>query len=171
MINGKNKLAYLLRHSSLPSKKGGWVAISEIVPCYMQQEQFNVEIQDTKRFTVSDDGQSIRANYGHTIEIDLGIDVCVPPSVLYHGTKASNLCSILSEGIKSKSRDYVHLTDNINNALMVAKRHTHTQGETIIIKINAERMHADGYLFYNAANQMFITKFVPAEYMIGCVND
>src|ERR1700761_9204732 len=45
-----------------------------------------VRESDKKRFALSEDGKRIRANQGHSVEVDLALAPQVPPEILYHGT-------------------------------------------------------------------------------------
>src|SRR5215207_8492537 len=41
---------------------------------------------EKQRFALSADGTRIRANQGHSVDVDLGLEPRTPPEVLYHGT-------------------------------------------------------------------------------------
>ena len=41
---------------------------------------------DKQRFAISPDGLRIRANQGHSVQVELGLPTETPPDVLYHGT-------------------------------------------------------------------------------------
>lgn len=43
-----------------------------------------INTNDKQRFEFSSDMQYIRARQGHSIHVDVELDECVPPSVLYH---------------------------------------------------------------------------------------
>ncbi len=59
------------------------------------------------------------------------------------------------------SRLHVHLSDNKETALQVGKRH----GMPMILTIDALKMYRDGYKFYLSKNNVFLTEFVPSEYI------
>ena len=43
--------------------------------------------EDSKgRYSFNEDKSKIRANQGHSIKVDLGLEAIKPPKVLYHGT-------------------------------------------------------------------------------------
>ena len=82
------RLSYLLRHSKLPNHKG-WIKVGVV------QNELGVLLldiqkivyEDTKgRFEFSEDKSSVRALYGHSIDVNLGLEPTTPPPVLYHGT-------------------------------------------------------------------------------------
>ena len=89
-------LSLVLRHEpeaiGITLDHGGWVAIDtllkacadaghEISPSMLETV---VRENDKTRFVVRDG--LIRANQGHSIEIDLGLEPAVPPEHLFHGT-------------------------------------------------------------------------------------
>jgi putative RNA 2'-phosphotransferase len=60
----------------------------------LEELQNIVASNDKKRFSLSEDGLWIRANQGHSIEVELGYAPTTPPDVLYHGTAERFLTSI-----------------------------------------------------------------------------
>ena len=54
---------------------------------------------DKQRFSFSEDKKRIRANHGHTVKVDLELESCQPPDVLYHGTVDANKASIEEKGL------------------------------------------------------------------------
>ena len=81
---------------------------------------------------------------------------------MYHGTGKKSYNSILSSGIKKMSRQYVHLSQDINTAVNVGKRH----GEPIVFKVDAMQMYKDGIKFYISENNVVLTDFVDTKYLI-----
>lgn len=65
---------------------------------------------DKQRFAFSEDHQRIRANQGHSIEVDLAYEPMIPPDVLYHGTADRFLDSIRAQGLLRHKRHHVHLS-------------------------------------------------------------
>lgn len=123
--------------------------------------KFIVSTDDKKRYSYSEDGTKIRANQGHSFKVDLGLKKQEPPKVLYHGTGEKYLESILRQGLKSKSRNHVHLSKDIETAVKVGKRH----GKPVVLKVDAGRMYAEGYEFYLSENGVWLTEAVPVEYI------
>lgn len=118
--------------------------------------------EDTKgRYSYSADGVKIRANQGHSIDVDLQFQTVIPPIVLYHGTGKKYLQSILKDGIDKRSRQYVHLSDNLDTAVNVGERH----GEVVVLSIDTEQMVLDGYVFYRSENNVWLTDFVAPKYI------
>ena len=109
----------------------------------------------------NEDYTKIRANQGHSINADVGLEVKQPPDILYHGTSSNYISSIIKNGINSKSRMYVHLSKDIKTAISVGKRH----GKPVVLEINAKRMYKDGINFYLSKNNIWLTKYVPTKYI------
>ena len=58
----------------------------------------------------------IRANQGHSVNIDVELKESIPPDILWHGTGEKYVDSIDRMGLVSKSRLYVHLSPDIETA-------------------------------------------------------
>lgn len=148
---------------------GGWVRIDDLLrgmkrigqPLSVTELRKIVEDNDKRRFTISDDGTLIRAAQGHSVDVDLGLEAVAPPETLYHGTARSNLDRIFSEGLKPGRRQQVHLSPDPETAEKVGQRH----GKPTVLRIETGSMHRDGYAFYRADNAVWLTDFVPAQYL------
>jgi putative RNA 2'-phosphotransferase len=116
---------------------------------------------DKQRFSLSADGNRIRANQGHSIPVDLKLEPIEPPIVLFHGTATRFLNSILKNGLKSGSRQHVHLSPDEATAIKVGQRH----GKPVVLQIDSSSMHADGHVFYRSENNVWLTRHVPVKYM------
>ena len=102
----------------------------------------------------------IRATYGHSINVKLKLEVDMESKVLYHGTSKDVLPKILAEGLKPMNRKYVHLTDKIEDAIIVAKR----KGKRIVVLIvNADKLRARGYAIYKAGKNTYLVSYVPPD--------
>ena len=113
------------------------------------------------RYSFNSDKTKIRANQGHSIKVDVELKECKPPSFLYHGTATRFIESINKNGLCKMSRLYVHLSDNIDTALQVGKRH----GEPIVLNIDSKSMYERGYKFYLSENGVWLTDSVPSEFI------
>jgi putative RNA 2'-phosphotransferase len=148
----------------------GWVDIDELISNANKyhNKHLNKDIikdvvknNDKQRFIIDTENNKIRANQGHSIEIDLKLEPQAPPDELYHGTAIRFLESIRKDGIKPMSRQYVHLSRTEEIAETVGKRH----GEPTILKINTKAMHENGYKFYLSENKVWLVDYVPKEYI------
>ena len=166
-------LSLVLRHEpetiGLELNAQGWVAIETLlVQCSAYGRDITRAMLDEvvatspkRRFAVSDDGLMIRANQGHSVEVELGHQPSTPPEVLFHGTIASSLDSIRSEGLTRMKRHHVHLSPDAQTARTVGAR----RGKPVVLRIAARQMHGDGFLFYLSANGVWLTDHVPPQYI------
>ena len=118
--------------------------------------------EDNKtRYSFNDSKTKIRTNQGHSIPVELSLKEAVPQNFLYHGTASKFVKGILNEGIKKRSRNHVHLSENISTAANVGSRH----GYAVILKINTAEMVKDGFRFFLSKNNIWLTDFVPVKYI------
>lgn len=122
-----------------------------------------VEEDSKQRYSFNREKTLIRANQGHSIKVDVELEECMPPNILYHGTGVKYCSSINKQGLISKSRLYVHLSKDIETATNVGSRH----GEPFIYKVRAKDMYNDGYKFFLSQNGVWLTKEVPICYLEG----
>lgn len=120
---------------------------------------------DKKRYSFNDEHTKIRANQGHSVQVDVELKECTPPDILYHGTGRKYIESIKESGLIAKSRLYVHLSSDIETALNVGSRH----GEPIAMRINTKSMINDGYKFYRSENGVWLVNDVPYKYVIDFI--
>ena len=166
-------LSLVLRHD--PGKIGlaldaaGWADVDELIAAAARA---GVEIDretlarvvaenDKQRFALSPDGRRIRANQGHSVRVDLGLEPQTPPEVLYHGTASRFVDSIRGSGLHAASRTHVHLSPDEETARRVGQRH----GKPVVLPVAAGRMHRDGRAFFRSENGVWLTDAVPAEYI------
>ncbi|HEY9596079.1 MAG TPA: RNA 2'-phosphotransferase [Cyanophyceae cyanobacterium] len=162
-----------LRHQpdriGLQLAPGGWVAVDELLAACKQHDfpitrlELNevVSNNDKKRFSFDPTGSLIRANQGHSIEIDLQLEPAIPPEVLYHGTGHGAVESILRDGLRKMSRHHVHLSSDITTARKVGARH----GRPVVFLVDAAVMHKDGHQFYCSDNGVWLVDCVPPNYL------
>ncbi len=175
-INKASKfLSFVLRHEpeaiGLNLDPNGWANIDDLITnassaeqgMQLDKELINkvVSDNDKKRFIISEDGQNIRANQGHSIKVDLELKPTKPPVTLYHGTATRFLDSILKEGLKPGQRQHVHLSTNFETATQVGQRY----GKPVILKVNALAMFEQGHQFFVSENGVWLTKNVPINHI------
>ena len=121
-----------------------------------------VASSDKKRFSISADGQSIRAVQGHsTKSVELQFEEKQPPETLYHGTATRFMDSINEQGLIPGSRHHVHLSQETATASAVGQRY----GTVVILKVAARQMQEQGFKFYQAENGVWLTERVPADFL------
>tara|TARA_Y100000034_G_C6704771_1_gene311013 strand:- start:120 stop:698 length:579 start_codon:yes stop_codon:yes gene_type:complete len=162
-------LAFILRHDpqsiGLNLTEGGWGNIDEIVSKSQKLSREMIEeivkTDKKKRYSISADGQYVRANYGHSFSVDLELEPAIPPGVLYHGTADRFINSIMSGGLSPQSRQFVHLSPDRSTAETVGSRH----GRPVILEINSGAMHGAGYEFFNPVPGTWLVKEVPVGFI------
>ena len=172
-IKASKFLSWALRHA--PGKIGltldpaGWASIEELLDCAARAGRrldagtiYEIVETDSKgRYELSPDLARIRAVYGHSVPVDLGLVPAEPPALLYHGTGSWNVHSILRGGIIPGRRRYVHLSTTPGTARQVGARH----GDPAVLAVEAGRMAADGLALYRMNDEIWMTDEVPARYI------
>ena len=149
-------------------KKGAWANTDELIKGISKKYPIDRNIleeivanDDKQRYSFNADKTKIRANQGHTIDVEIDFPQLPPPQILYHGTTVKNVDSILRTGINKGKRLYVHLSQDIPTAEKVGARH----GKPVIFTVSAQEMYNDGYVFYLSDNGVWLTDFVPTKYI------
>jgi putative RNA 2'-phosphotransferase len=114
-----------------------------------------------RRFAFDETGTRIRANQGHSVEIELQLEPHEPPAELFHGTAERYVPAILTQGLLRMNRHHVHLSSDIATARQVGQRH----GKSVILVVNAMAMYHAHYLFYQSANGVWLVDHVPTVYL------
>lgn len=166
-------LSLVLRHKpetiDLKLDEHGWADTNFLIEA-MQKSGYSIDIEvlkeiaassDKQRFKFNGDFTRIRANQGHSIEVDLNFESKTPPEVLFHGTATRNLDSIKQQGLIKQSRHHVHLSAETETARTVGMRY----GKPAVLKIEAQRMYKEGITFYQSDNGVWLTEFVDPKYI------
>lgn len=167
-------LSLVLRHD--PAKIGitlddaGWTDVRALLAaCAAHDHPLTrdelVEIvasSDKQRFALSPDGDRIRANQGHSVEVDLDLPRFTPPIRLFHGTVADALPAIRAQGLIKGARHHVHMSADVATATKVGGR----RGKPVLLEIRAEEMESAGFLFFRSANGVWLTDHVPPEFIV-----
>lgn len=164
--NGKH-LAFLLRHDKEAFEDGridkhGWRQVSELANLGYSRPILDeiVATNNKQRYEYSPDGLKIRARQGHSIPVDVELKEAIPPDILYHGTATKFLESIYKNGLLPGNRLYVHLSLDEETAINVGSRH----GKPFVIKIDCQKMLADGCKFFLSNNGVWLTEKVLPKY-------
>jgi len=166
-------LSLLLRHQpekeNLILDKKGYVSVCDLIDklkITLSELEWIINNNDKKRFSFNQDKSKIKANQGHSIEIEIEAKKIKPPDVLHHGTSIDKKEIILKDGLSKMSRHHVHLTDDEDVAFNVGIRYAKYNNKVWIIHIDAKRMNEDGYDFYITENMVYLTDHVPSKYFI-----
>ncbi len=166
-------ISLILRHKpdtiGITLDEHGWASVSELLSginaCGNEIDMKTLEEivaeDDKQRYSFNDDKTKIRANQGHSVNVDVELKKAEPPEILFHGTGEKYVSSIKSEGLKPKSRLYVHLSSDRETAVKVGSRH----GKPVVFEVNSGEMSRRGFEFFISENGVWLTKFVPAEYL------
>ena len=167
-------LSLILRHKpqtvGLSLDKYGYIPVEDLLNALSKHgwDGFSKEDLDRvvatnnkKRFAYSPDGKHITASQGHSIEVDLELTPTEPPEKLFHGTVEKFIAAIKSEGLKSQSRQHVHLSKDRETATDVGQR----RGKALILEIDAKAMHQAGHSFFISANEVWLAEEVPVQYI------
>ncbi|WP_027002869.1 RNA 2'-phosphotransferase [Hugenholtzia roseola] len=171
-------LSLLLRHRpevvGLELDQAGWARVADLLlKVKAHKPDFALDLptlaqlvaeNDKQRFSFDASGTKIRANQGHSIAketLDLGLLPQTPPSILYHGTSRNFLDSIKKEGLQKKTRQYVHLSADVETATKVGSR----KGNVRILIIKALEMQKAGHSFYRAQNGVWLAEEVPPSFI------
>lgn len=163
-----------LRHKpekiGIQLEEGGWVEVATLLaaaaqngfPITLSELHEVVANNNKQRFAFDPTGRKIRANQGHSVEIDLQLEPQIPPDVLYHGTATRFLELILREGLQKMQRHHVHLSADEATARNVGARH----GKPVVLRINAQAMAQAGFQFYCSANGVWLVEHVPVAFIM-----
>ena len=106
----------MLRHKperiELLLDQGGWAKVDELllkanqagVSLNKDLLQWLVDNNDRQRFSFCQDRQRIRANYGHSIPVNLDFVPSKPPEFLFDGTATRFVESIKRQGLVPRKR-------------------------------------------------------------------
>lgn len=112
-------ISLILRHKpetvGITLDENGWANVEELLCGIRQSGQLIdfatlekiVRENDKQRFSFNDDKTKIRANQGHSIQVDVELEEKIPPNFLYHGTIERNANSIDAQG-KYEKENFVN---------------------------------------------------------------
>lgn len=178
-MNGKSKtniskfLSLVLRHQpekiGLELDENGWSDVEALLS-KMAEHRFAVSLDELKevveendkqRFSFNGDLTKIRANQGHSVDVELNLSVQVPPDYLYHGTVDKFVPQIRMEGLKKMNRHHVHLSKDKETAVKVGNR----RGEAVILLVRSRQMYDNGMPFFLSENGVWLTDHVPPMFI------
>lgn len=134
-LNLSKEVSYALRHApweyELELDSEGWVSVEQLISSLRNSdEKWNtlteddlvkmIDLSEKKRHEIKNG--KIRAFYGHSIPMKISKEIGYPPKYLYHGTSINYLDDIKSNGLKPMSRQYVHLSEDVETATLVGNR-------------------------------------------------
>jgi putative RNA 2'-phosphotransferase len=162
-----------LRHQperlGLRLETGGWVKVEDLLgacernnfPISSDELKEVVELNDKQRFSFDETGTRIRANQGHSTEVDLQLKSSAPPDILFHGTNERSVAAIEKHGLLKMARHHVHLSIDEKTARTVGARH----GKPVVLAVDAALMREAGYEFFVSANGVWLIDAVPPKFL------
>ena len=165
-------ISLILRHKpevvGLKLDEHGLVNVDQLIEGVSRKYMINrsileeiVETDNKQRYSFNTDKTKIRANQGHSVNVDVELEEHQPPEILWHGTDKKFVDAINEQGLIPKSRLYVHLSKDPETARQVGARH----GESVLYIVSAGQMFRDGYKLYLSKNGVWLTKEVPVKYL------
>lgn len=165
-------ISLILRHKpqviGIELDEHGWADVQELIAGINKTHNIDFDLLDKivredekQRYSFNYDKTLIRANQGHSIQVDVELKKEIPPEILWHGTGEKYVDSILMEGLIPKSRLYVHLSSDYDTAIKVGSRH----GKPVVFKVFSGKMTEEGYEFYKSKNGVWMAESVPKEYI------
>lgn len=91
-----------------------------------------------------------------------GLPPATPPPMLFHGTPAANIESIMRDGLRPRSRHHVHLSLDVSTAVRVGRRRSN---DVAVLRVAAAEMDAAGHTFHRSDNGVWLTSQIPPEYL------
>ena len=174
LVKTSKYLSRHLRHDpgrlGLTLEPGGWVEVETLLKACSDrgfaltraQLEEVVAGNDKQRFGFDEAGTRIRANQGHSVEVDLQLEPATPPATVFHGTAEQHVDAIMREGLRPMRRHDVHLSADVVTATKVGARH----GRPVVLEVAAGRMAEDGFGFRVSANGVWLTAEVPPRYLV-----
>lgn len=166
-------ISLILRHKpeviGIKLDKNGWADVDELLEGAMDKNkeidlpilEAIVASDEKQRYVFNEDKTKIRANQGHSVKVDLELEPVKPPKVLYHGTTERFVQSIMLKGLEPRSRNHVHLSEDIETASEGGER----GDEAMVFKVFSGAMYRNGFHFYLSANGVWLTDSVPNKYL------
>lgn len=165
-------ISYALRHNpkqyNLTPDSEGYVLIEDLLRGINNKTSYEITLKDIERIMANSDKKRyeisqdmIRATYGHS-KVHIKKDVIKPPETLYHGTTKKAWNKIKTEGLKSMERQFVHLSEDLETAIRVAKRRTENP---VIIEVNSSKAFSDGVKFFEGNDTTWLSEEIAARYL------
>jgi putative RNA 2'-phosphotransferase len=113
-----------------------------------------------QRFEIQ--GDKVRATYGHSFSSPIHYPAFDPPEVLYVGMGKGAATRAKALGVTPEGRQYVHLTDDLEEAMEVGRRRGE---EPDVVVIRAQDAVADGFVFHRPTEGLFLSGPIPPKYI------
>lgn len=165
------QMAGILRHGKydLPIDDRGFVRTRDLISAIKEHNPRMhwlrphhvialVETDPKGRYQIS--GDTIRATYGHTIDLDLRLPTDNIPDELYYPASEDEAEIILEVGLKPSDRAKVHLSLTYQDAYNAGSVRL---DQPVILAIDVDRCFDEGYDIGRAGKTVFLCDQVPAD--------
>ena len=165
------QMAGILRHGKydLPMDDRGFVRTRDLISAIKEHNPRMhwlrphhvialVETDPKGRYQIS--GDTIRATYGHTIDLDLRLPTDNIPDELYYPASEDEAEIILEVGLKPSDRAKVHLSLTYQDAYNAGSVRLE---QPVILAIDVDRCFDEGYDIGRAGKTVFLCDQVPAD--------
>lgn len=167
-------VSHALRHEpwvyELELDEAGWVPIGELLTGLRDLRRFRdvtqddlermVATSDKRRYEI--DGERIRARYGHSVPGRIALVAATPPEVLFHGTSPRAWAAIRTRGLVPMGRQYVHLSTDVDTAVLVGRRKSDAP---VILRVRAAEASRAGVPFWRGNDMTWLADAVPPGYL------
>jgi putative RNA 2'-phosphotransferase len=168
-------LSHALRHEpwlyELELDNEGWTSLDTVLAALREERtdwgnlsrvdlECIIESSSKRRHEIM--GDSIRALYGHSLPGKLRRERGTPPAILFHGTSREAVKTIIDEGLKPLSRQYVHLSVDMATAREVGRRKSKTP---VLIEVDARGANGADVAFYEGNAKVWLADLVPGRFM------
>jgi putative RNA 2'-phosphotransferase len=168
LTNISRTISYLLRHN--PGSAGLKMSEKGEVSLESLADALNISVKTVREIVEKDskgryviEGDLIWATQGHSIPVLARNERVTELGAVYHGTKRHYLDSIKKQGLIAGDRLHVHLSSDIATAITVAGRR---RGDSVILRIDGNKLLADGYEVLRSSNGVLLTNYIPWEYVL-----
>ncbi len=174
LVRLSKRISQILRHD--PASAGvvlgaaGSVALGELVDALRREVEFagtTAELitlaaaaGEKPRFDLTHG--LIRARWGHSIDESIVHPVVPPPERLFHGTSHAAWSTILVEGLRPMTRQYVHLSPDRETARIVGARHDRTP---LLLGVQAAAAADAGVVFHRPDPGLWLCLTVPPRFL------
>lgn len=165
-------LAAVLRHGKfgLDMDEHGYVDIKEVCDAirvsnknfsrWLRPWQLEALVLTDPKGRYSILGNKVRANYGHTIEVDLQLPTDSVPDLLYFPVDPEDLDSVLGDGISPGDRAMVHLSKTYADAVLAGAARC---DDPAILEVDVAVCSETGHPVGKAARTVYLCDSVPPE--------
>lgn len=118
-------ISLILRHKpetiGISLDEHGWASVGELIDGINKTKGYRIDMEtleeivrtdNKQRYSFNSDKTLIRANQGHSVNVDVELKEAEPPEQLFHGTGRSSSARYLKRGL-SRNRDFTFISQRI----------------------------------------------------------